>query len=400
MSIAAGSWDVAVIGLGAMGSATLYHLARSGVRAIGIDRLTPPHTFGSSHGETRITREAVGEGADYVPLVRASHRLWRDLEAETGETLLVPCGALVMASGSAPNSHHGKPDFVRRSIAVAQAHGIAHEVLDAGEIRRRFPQFMGLTGDEIGYFEPGGGYVRPEACITAQLRRARELGADIRTGTFVTGLAPDGAGMRIETSTGPLRAAKVVVAAGPWAGAFLGPALRPAFSVHRQVLHWFELSAPRLFPADSPVFIWMHGTGDEDYVYGFPPAASPGAIKVATEQYGIASQVDGVDRWVAPGEVRQMYERHVRGKIAGVSPRSVRTAVCLYTTSLDHGFLVDARPDMENVLLVSACSGHGFKHSAGIGEMVARHLTASDAPLPPPFAAPRLLAPTRQDMAV
>src|ERR1700733_15927652 len=122
--------DFLVVGLGAMGSATLYQLARRGAKAIGLDRFAPPHTMGSSHGETRLTRQAVGEGRDYAPLVLNSHRIWRELEADTGETLLNDCGVLVMAPGSGQTSHHGKPDFVARSIEVARDFGIDHEVFD------------------------------------------------------------------------------------------------------------------------------------------------------------------------------------------------------------------------------------------------------------------------------
>lgn len=394
MSMPRLSCDVAVIGLGAMGSAGLYQLAKRGARVIGIDRFSPPHTFGSSHGDTRITREAVGEGAAYAPLVRASHGIWRELEEETGEALLVPCGALVLASASAPNSHHGKPDFLRKTLEVAQAHAIAHEVLDAAEIRRRFPAFVGLRGDEMAYFEPGGGYVRPEAAIRTQIAEAQRLGAQLVTDTRVTGLVQDGGGVRIETDSGPVLAGQVVVAAGPWAHAFLGPALAPAFVVQRQVLHWLEITQPELFPANSPVFIWMHGDGDEDYFYGFPPAASPGSIKVASEQYASSCDPDGVDRTVSPAEVAQMHAHHIAGKLAGVAPRASRSAVCLYTTSRDNGFLIDRHPDMERVVLVSACSGHGFKHSAGIGTAVARHLLEPGTPLGPAFAAGRLMAPS------
>lgn len=393
MSLPLSSCDVAVIGLGAMGSAAIYQLAKRGARVVGIDRFSPPHTFGSSHGETRITREAVGEGADYAPLVRASHRIWRELEGETGEPLLVPSGTLVMASASAPNSHHGKPDFLRRTVEVAQSHAIPHELLDAAEIRRRFPAFVGLRGDEQGYFEPGGGYVRPEAAIRTQIAQAVRLGAHVFTDTRVTGLAPDGSGVRIETDGGAIHAGQVVVAVGPWVDPFLGPALTPAFRVQRQVLHWLEITEPALFPAESPVFIWMHGDGDEDYFYGFPPAASLGSIKVATEQYATSCDPETVDRSVSVAEVAAMHAHHIAGKLGGVAPRATRSSVCLYTTSRDNGFLIDHHPDLARVLLVSACSGHGFKHSAGIGEAVARHLLEPGTPLSPAFAAGRLMAP-------
>src|SRR4051794_14186130 len=158
-----------------MGSAAVYQLAKRGARVVGVDRFAPPHTMGSSHGETRITRQAVGEGTEYVPLVLASHRIWRELESETGDSLFHACGAVLIAPGTGTTSHHGKPDFVGRSIAAAEAFGIPHEVLDGSDVARRFPQFRGLRGDEKAYYEPGAGYVMPERCIAAQLRRAVEL---------------------------------------------------------------------------------------------------------------------------------------------------------------------------------------------------------------------------------
>ena len=140
--------EVVVVGLGAMGAACAYQLAKRGVKVLGLDRFAPPHAQGSSHGETRITRQAVGEGAAYVPLVTASHRIWRELEGGTGEKLFEACGALVIAPGSGESSHHGKPDFVARSTEVAVEYGIPQETLTGEEVARRFPQFTGLSGDE------------------------------------------------------------------------------------------------------------------------------------------------------------------------------------------------------------------------------------------------------------
>ena len=169
------SADVIVVGLGAMGSASLYQLARRGARVIGIDRFHPPHVHGSSHGESRITRQAIGEGEEYVPFVLRSHEIWRDLEADTGEALLFQVGGLLMTRESGSARHHGQGDFVGQSIAAARRFGIAHEILGVREIQERFPPFR-LVGDEIGYYEPGAGYVRPERCVAAQLDRARAHG--------------------------------------------------------------------------------------------------------------------------------------------------------------------------------------------------------------------------------
>lgn len=367
--------DFLVIGLGAMGSAALYQLAKRGASVIGLDRFAPPHTMGSSHGETRITRQGIGEGRDYVPLVLASHRIWREIEAETGAHLLEACGALVMAPGSGTASHHGMPDFVRTSIRAAQEFGIAHEVLDGREVARRFPQFLGLSGDEIAYYEPGGGYVRPEACIAAQLSRAAALGAAIRTGVEVQAIVQEGDGVRVETSAGTFAAGEVVVSAGAWTAPLLGPPFTDLLSVKRQLLHWYALDDVRAYRADAPVYIWMYGTADTEYFYGFPPQPGEGSVKVATEQYADATTAETADRTVDPGESDAMYRRHIAGRLAGATPRVVAAAACLYTVTPDRGFIIDRHPEKNRVLVVSACSGHGFKHSAGIGLVAAEILT-------------------------
>lgn len=363
--------DVAVVGLGAMGSAALYQLAKGGGRVVGLDRFAPPHALGSSHGETRITRQAVGEGEAYVPLALSSHRIWRELEAETGETLLTACGLLLMQpEGHA--SHLGMADFAGRSARAAERFGIPHEVFGGTEAARRFPQFVGLDGTETAYHEPGGGFVAPERCVAAQLRRAAELGAEIRTDTAVASLEQSAAGVRLETSRGPLLADRVVVSAGGWSAPLLGPPFDRLLTVNRQVLHWFRLADAQAYGADAPVFIWMHGTGDNDYFYGFPPQAGDPRVKVASESRSPPGRAEGIDRTVSPAESADIYRRHVAGRLAGATPEAVEAAVCLYTLTPDRGFIIDRHPQADRVLVVSACSGHGFKHSAGIGEAVAR----------------------------
>jgi sarcosine oxidase len=382
--------DIAVIGLGAVGGAILMQLAERGVPAIGLDRFAPPHAQGSSHGETRITRLSVGEGEAYAPLVRRSHEIWRALEAATGTTLLVETGGLVMAPKHGAAQHHGTGNFVMRSAEVARRFKIPHAVLDATEIGRRFPQFL-LRGDEVAFFEPGAGMLRPEACVAAQLQRAAALGASIATDETVRELRETGAGVLITTARRQFEVARAVVAAGAWLPRLLGGDFARLAVPYRQALHWFTPDAPAEYaPGKFPVFIWMHGDAPEDYLYGFPTAGTP-EVKLATEQYGVVADPDTMDRTVAPAESAVMFDRHVQGRLRGIAPVARRAAACLYTVTPDAGFIVDAVPGMKRVLAVSACSGHGFKHAAALGEAVAQHVVAgrSDITLAP-FALARL----------
>jgi sarcosine oxidase len=362
--------DVAVIGLGAMGAATLYQLARRGIQVVGIDRYHPPHDIGSSHGETRITRCAVGEGEELVPLALRSHAIWRELESETGEALLDACGFLMMAPQGVRTGHHGKQDFLQRTVAAAVRHAIPHELLDAGSIARRFPAFE--LRQEEGYFEPGGGYVRPERCIAAQLNRAATLGATIVTGRTVLRVQPEGQGVCIDMAGETLTADRVVVAAGAWAADLLGPVFAGIVVPRRQTLHWFPTSDEASFsPGICPAYIWMYGSGPEDYFYGFPAQPGSGLVKVASEQYADATHPDTAVRTVLPEERAAMFSTHVAGRLRGVSTEPGRSAACLYTVTPDSRFIIDRHPDSERIIAVSPCSGHGFKHSAAIGEAVA-----------------------------
>ncbi|WGF89378.1 N-methyl-L-tryptophan oxidase [Marinivivus vitaminiproducens] len=390
MSVATEKTDVIVIGLGAMGSAVLYQLAKQGVRAIGLDRFAPPHDRGSSHGDTRITRQAVGEGSAYVPFVLDSHAIWRELEAATGETLLTTCGVLVIGPRSGQSSHHGKPDFVARTAEVAAEHGIPHSLLDASGLRHRFPTFIGVADDALGYLEPGGGYVRPERCVAAQLRRAVELGAVVQSGSTVRTVEQVDGQVHVTTERARYHADQAIVAAGAWTGPLLGAPWTRLLTVRRQVLHWFALEADAPIDAALPVQIWMHGTGDADYFYGFPPLPGERGVKVATEQYETATTADAAWRTVAPDEAARMHERHIRGRLAGVTPHALRSTACLYTITPDHGFIIDRHPGADRVTVVAACSGHGFKHSAGIGRAVAETVVKGVSPVDlTPFALAR-----------
>ncbi|TDQ89379.1 N-methyl-L-tryptophan oxidase [Paraburkholderia silvatlantica] len=370
--------DVIVVGLGAFGSATVYQLARQGVKVIGIDQYAPPHDRGASHGSTRITRLAVGEGEVYIPIIKRSHEIWNELEASTGQKLYYKTGGLIMGPQDGTISHHGKPDFVRRTIANAERWGIDHEVLDAVEVSARYPQFQ-TRGDELAYLEPDSGVLVPEACVQAQLQQALALGAELRLNEKVLYISEEGANVKVRTSLGAYSAAKVVVTAGPWLPAMTGGTMQMNLRVLRQALHWFETTRPSLYSPDvCPIFIWMHGSRDQDYMYGFPMVDGKPGVKVASEQYETECTPDDFDRVVGAEESQEMFDINVAGRLAGVTSKTVHSAACLYTVSSDSGFVVDTYRDMENVMAVSACSGHGFKNSAGLGERMARWATTRE----------------------
>ena len=379
--------DVIVVGLGAAGAAALYQLARRGVKAVGIDRFAPPHDQGSSHGETRITRIGVGEGAPYPPLARRSHKIWRELEAETGTDLLLQCGALIL--GPRGGRMHGRADFVGYTIEMARKFDVEHEVMDATEIGARYPQLT-LTGDEAGYFEPGAGLVYPERCIAAQLTLARRLGAEIVTGAVVTAVDRVGGVARVATDGDTYEAGEVILAAGAWTPGMVGAPLK-ALQVQPQALHWFAAEQPELYRADRfPVFIWMHGAAQDDLFYGFPIPPGPAlqAVKVATEAFTSIASPDGFDRSVPPDLAEEVFRRHVTGRLSGLRPGAVQSARCLYTMAPDGDFVID-RLD-SGVIVASACSGHGFKHSAAVGEMLADAATTPDWASPEAFRLRRL----------
>ncbi|HWK84789.1 MAG TPA: N-methyl-L-tryptophan oxidase [Caldimonas sp.] len=381
------NFDVIVIGLGAMGSATAYQLARRGARVLGIDRFHPPHELGSSHGATRITRLSVGEGAEYVPLVRRSHRIWREIEAASGEELMLTTGGLVIGRMQGGSELHGQRDFVSMTIELARSFGIAHELLDADAIARRFPQFL-VRCDERAYFEPEAGVLRPERCVAAQIELARRGGARIVTGEAVTGLAAEGDAVTVQTAIGCYHAAHAVVTAGAWIPGLVNGRYARTLRVQRQTLHWFEANEPASYaPGRCPVFIWSHGETASDAFYGVPMADGVAGVKVGTQQHEADTTPDTVERSVARAESEAMHARHVRGRLRGVGAQPVQAATCLYTVAPEARFVVDLHPEVERAMVVSACSGHGFKHSAALGEAVAETLLEGHSSLDlAPFA--------------
>lgn len=370
-------YDVIVLGLGAMGSAAVYQLAKRGAHVLGIDRYAPPHNHGSTHGDTRVTRLAIGEGAHYTPLVMRSHEIWREIEREMGADLLTANGGLIISSNSNPASTHVK-GFFQNTVDAARRHGIAHELLDAAEIRRRYPMFK-VRDDEFGYFEPTAGFVRPEACVEAQLALAKKYGAVLHTGETVRRFEPRDDGVRVVTDKGSYEARKLVIAAGAWVPELLGPGFAHLFKIYRQVLLWFQPGGniAQYRPDRFPTFIWELPDAKQG-IYGFPAIdGAAGGVKVASESFVNTTDPHNVAREVSPEEIAETYDRYIAPFFPDLSPVCVKAAVCLYTVTPDSGFIIDRHPGSERVMVASPCSGHGFKHSAAIGEALADWATES-----------------------
>lgn len=366
--------DIMVIGLGAMGSAALYQLSqRAGNKKIvGLDKFAPPHPMGSTHGESRITRQAIGEGEIYTPLSIRSYEIWKQLEKDTGYDLLTITGGLIMARKEDCNLH-GRKDFFQETVRAAVKYGIKHERLSVRDIRARFHQFM-LAGDEEGYYEYEAGILRPENCINANLRMALQNNGNIdaKIGEEVLGIKPMGndkvtvfAGSRI------YEAGQVILTVGPWIKHLLNKRYHDLFKIYRQVMYWFH---PResITPyevGNFPIFIWQFEDG---FVYGFPAIGGrDGGVKVASEQTAVQTDPDLVDRDVSDEEIQMMYKKFIANRLPGLSPNCARAVTCLYTVTPDSHFIIDRHPEFPQVIVASPCSGHGFKHSAAVGQILA-----------------------------
>ena len=361
--------DVIVIGLGATGAAAVWQLARAGVRVLGIDRHAPPHTNGSTHGRTRIIREAYFEDPCYVPFIRTAYDLWHELEAECGERLLHFTGGLMV----------GPLDgvLVSGALTSARLHGIPHELLDAAEVERRFPGFH-LDEDMHGVLEERAGLLLPERCIEAFLAGARARGAVLRTNEEVTGWKAVGDGVEVTTSLGRYTARTLVLAAGPWMPALLADLQLP-LTVERQLFHWFRpLRHAERFTADNaPIALWEYAP---DRIFATFPDMGDG-LKAGIHHEGPECAPDTVDRTPSDADeaaIRALLQRHA----PDANGELLEARVCLYTNTPDHHFILDRHPHHEQVIIASPCSGHGFKFApatgAAIAELVLTGATTAD----------------------
>lgn len=360
------TFDAIVLGIGGIGSAALYELANRGIRAVGIDRFQPPHDHGSTHGHTRVIRQAYFEHPNYVPLLLESYRLWRELEGRTGRQLYHETGLVEI----------GPPDgiVVPGTLIAAAKHSLSVERLSAAEVADAWPALRLSKGME-GVFERHAGYLLVEDCVRSHLDAARAAGAEILTNTEVYSYDADNRGVHVETSQGSFSAGRLIIAAGPWASPILNASATAnsalkniRLAVRRKSLFWFQCDAPE-YEATSgmPVFLFELRSG---VYYGFPKLDVRG-VKVAEHSGGLSIEDPLlVDRAIDIQEQQRLIG-FLAAHLPGVSHQVLDHAVCLYTMSPDEHFIIDHAPDHRNVVFVAGLSGHGFKFAPVLGAALA-----------------------------
>lgn len=356
-------YDCIVVGLGALGSSALFHVASRSRRVLGIDAFDPPHTLGSTHGRSRIIREAYYEHPSYVPLLRLAYARWAELEQRASERLFLRTGGLML----------GAPDsgLVAGSLESARQESIRVDVLTRSEIVSRFPA-MSPAADMIGVLEENAGVLFPEACVRSYLREAQTLGAQICSNARVTGIESSGDSIHVHVGAETFVGQRLLLAAGPWM-----PDVLEMLNVHvpleieRQTMHWFAPSAgsAHATPDRLPVALIEH---ERDRLFYVMPDLGDG-VKAAIHHEGAIVSPDTVDRSVGLADtapVAQLIDRYVPGASGAIR----ESAVCLYTDTPDRDFILDALPSHPGIVLGSACSGHGFKFASALGEIAAQML--------------------------
>ena len=351
-------YDAIVIGLGGMGSAALYQLAQRGKRALGIEQFGIAHDKGSSHGVTRIIRLAYHEHPSYVPLMRRAYELWRDLEAAADEQILHITGSI--DAGPADGSNF------KGSLLSCEEHDLPHDVLTGSELNKRFPGYN-LPAETMAVFQGDGGFLLPERCISLFVERAQALGAAVHTGERTLEWQPTANGVRVRTERGEYEAETLVISAGAWASKLV-PGLGAAAVPERQALAWFATLRPELFAPD--VFPVFNLVVDEGQFYGFPEFGIPG-FKLGKYHHLFENvDPDAVDREPNAADeavLRDFTEKYFPAAAGATSSMKV----CMFTNSPDEHFIIDRLPDAPQVTVAAGFSGHGFKFSSVVGEILA-----------------------------
>src|SRR5690349_14428933 len=361
-------YDVIVVGLGAMGSATLYHLAKRGVRVLGLEQFSLLHDRGSSHGDSRIIRETYFEHPLYVPLVQRAHELWLSLEDASGKTLMTVGGGLMI--GPADGT------VVTGTLRSAREHNLPHEILSREEVAKRFPAFE-VTHDVVAVLDPRAGYLDPEACTKAHMDLAVKAGATTRFNERVEAWEAGRDSVRVATTAGDYAGEKLVLTAGPWINTLLGELHLP-LEIERQTVSWFAPPEPTANYQSRHFPIYAYEFKPGVICYGFPELTK--GVKASVMHGGrIFRSPDDVDRSVTDVDVRPLRSA-LRDVLPDLSRSPVRdSTTCIFTNTPDHDFVIDFHPEHANVLISSPCSGHGFKFASAIGELQADLVTTGSS---------------------
>ncbi|MCX6015772.1 MAG: N-methyl-L-tryptophan oxidase [Chloroflexales bacterium] len=350
-----------IIGLGGMGSATAYHIARRGQRVLGLEQFTPAHSNGSSHGHSRIIRQAYMEHPSYVPLLKRAFVLWDELAAHSDEDLLHLTGGIMI----------GRPDSdaIQGTLASVREHQLPHQMLDAATIRQRYPALT-PSDDIVAVYEDNAGFVVPEAAVRTHLRLAQTHGAELHFQEAVTHWQANPAGgVTVTTAQGVYTADHLVITPGAWAPELLADMGLP-LRVERRVLLWFAPIggfAPFTEP-NFPIYIWDCGDGVS--FYGFPYHPSLPGIKVAIHTVGQICSPDSIERQLQAHDVESL-QNLLRERIPALLGPMIHYETCMYTLTPDEHFVIAVHPDHPQVVIASPCSGHGFKFTPVIGEILA-----------------------------
>ena len=352
------TYDAIVLGLGGMGSASLFHLARRGLRVLGLERYDLVHEYGSSHGLTRIIRLAYWEHPTYVALLRRAYELWRELESQAGEQLL-------HITGSVDAGPEGGAIF-QGALRSSELHGLAHEVMDGDELHRRYPGYR-LPKQIRCLYQPDGGFLLPERCDVAHVEQALALGAEVRCREEVLDWEANGGRVRVRTSRGAYEAGRLVVCAGPWASKLI-PALAGLAVPERQVLAWLQPTRPERFrPAVFPVF---NLEVEEGRFYGFPSFLIPGFKFGKYHHRGERVDPDTVNRNPEP-EDEELLRAFARRYFPEGEGPTLMLKACMFTNTPDRHFILDRHPAHPEISIAAGFSGHGYKFCSVIGEVMA-----------------------------
>lgn len=347
-----------VIGMGAMGSATTYRLARRGIKVLGLEQFDIPHDRGSSHGVTRIIRLAYWEHPSYVPLLRRAYELWRELENITGERLLIITGSIDVGEESC--------NTVKGALLSCEIHNLPHQVLDAETLHARFPGYR-LPQEMVALYQPDGGFVLCERAIVAHVVAAQNIGAEVHAREEVLSWEVHGGSVQVRTDRGRYTANRLVLTAGPWSGNLL-PGLAWMMVPERQVLIWAQPRRPEYFRLGAfPVF---NMEAPEGRFYGLPVYGIPGFKFGKYHHRYETADPDQMDREIHP-EDEEVLREGIRRYFPDADGPTMAMKTCLFTNSPDEHFIIDVHPEYPQVYLAAGFSGHGFKFASVIGEVIA-----------------------------